>query len=114
MILEDYLDTFKSDAAKYAHLKDKVHKYISDRYIKSSKSPVSVFSICVGFQMVIGLVPQSAVTYWLEEWGYKVQPSKGGEHGNHNVYIKIKPLHLDTESLISKDWKKRRKGVVIY
>ena len=118
MIDPQYFDQFKKDATseKYLKLKPKVKQYIDSRYAHSTKSPVSVYSVRVGFQMVIGDIPQSALSYWLQEWGYKVEPSKGvGSDGNHNVYVKNKPLlHDSDEEHHPKEWKSKRKGSIVY
>jgi hypothetical protein len=90
MISPDFESRFKYDAACNVSLKHKVKEYISGRYEPSKLTPISVYSICVGFQMVIGSVPQSAVAYWLGEWGYHVTPSKCADDWNYSVFIKLK------------------------
>lgn len=116
MISPDLIEQFKIEANKPEYLKHKeqVRKYIEDRYIPSSKSPVSVYSIRVGFQMVIADIPQSALTYWLHEWGYKVDPLNGRSDG-HGVYLRIKPLYYeDKEEHYQKEWHPKRKGTIVY
>lgn len=116
MINPELLEQFKTEANKPEYLKhkDQVKDYIEKRYIPSSKSPISVYSIRVGFQMVIADIPQSALSYWLQEWGYKVDPLNGRSDG-HGVYLQLKPLHYDeNEEHYKKEWKPRRKGTIVY
>lgn len=117
MIKPDYLDQFRFEANKpeYLKLKDKVKDYIESRYTISSKSPISVYSIRVGFQMVIGNIPQAALAYWLEEWGYRVEPCRNDGRENHSVFLKPKSILPDTdEEHYRKEWAGKRKGTVVY
>ena len=116
MIDPTYLDKFKSESSKYEHLHSEVKSYIEDRYVVSRKRAVSVYSVRVGFQMTIGNVPQSVLAYWLQEWGYRVDPSNGiNTDGLHSVFIRLKSLVADTkESHYQKEWKTKRKGSIVY
>lgn len=116
MIQPDLLEQFRTEANKpeYLKYKEQVKRYIEDRYIVSSKSPISVYSVRVGFQMIIGNIPQSALSCWLQEWGYKVDPLNGNSNG-HGVYLRIKPLNYDEkEEHYQKEWHPKRKGTIVY
>lgn len=101
MIHPDSLERFQQEAEQYKQYKEKVKKYVFDRYESSSKRPISVYSICVGFQMVIANIPQGALTVWLEEWGYKVEYGAQGstDNLNHLVNLKQKSLFTHQERL---------------
>jgi hypothetical protein len=115
MIHPDFFASFKQDAIKYEHLKSNVKKYIEDRYTTSTKSPVSCYSVRVGFQMIVGNVPHGVVALWCQEWGYKVEPIKGKDTGDHVVFIRLKPLLPETdEKHYKKEWKPKRKDFVVY
>lgn len=116
MISPDYYDWFKRDGTdpKYSKYKDRVKEYIKQRYEISTKSPCSVYSIRVGFQMIIADIPQSALAYWLEEWGYAVEPLNGTNE-NHGVYLRLKSLDKPKdEHHYHKEWKAKRRGTVVY
>jgi hypothetical protein len=92
MIRPDLVEEFNQTALLYEKYKDQIKKYVKDRYENTTGRPISVVSVCVGFQMVIANIPQSAVTAWLDEWGYKVEPGAKGK--NHLVYLQ--PIQLNT------------------
>ena len=116
MIDPNYLNKFKSESSNYEHLQARVKAYVEDRYEVSRKRAVSVYSVRVGFQMTIGNIPQSVLAYWLQEWGYRVDPSNGvNTDGLHNVFIRLKPLVADTkETHYQKEWKPKRRGSFVY
>jgi hypothetical protein len=116
MIDPNYIEVFKEESIKYNHLEEKVKNYIESRYCVSLKRAISVYSVRVGFQMVIGNIPQSVLAYWLHKWGYKVEPSKGeNTDGSHSVYICIKPLVSESnEKHYLKEWARKRKGSVVF
>jgi hypothetical protein len=90
MISPIFTEQFKHDASCNAHLMGKIRDYISSRYETCNDKPVSVYSVCVGFQMKLGAIPQSALAYWMNEWGYHVIPSKGQHDRNHSVFVRLK------------------------
>lgn len=116
MINPEFIEQFKIEANKPEYLKHKerVRKYIEERYTVSTKSPTSIYSIRVGFQMSIADIPQSALAYWLHEWGYTVE-QLNGRNENHGVFLTLKTLDRDREEQhYRKEWKPRKKGTIVY
>jgi len=102
---------FKQLSTQYLKYEEIVKRYIKERYRATDASPISVKSVCDGFQMVIGNIPPEVVTLWMEDEGYGIRRMNLSS-SNYVVFLEIDKLEIPKMKANKK--KTFNKGFIIY
>lgn len=70
--------------------KEQVEKWIDHNYEPSVKATASCYTLKHFFQREIGYVTHGALTLWLDEWGFRVEPDRKNSEGTYNYKVWIK------------------------
>jgi hypothetical protein len=104
---------FEREAAKYAEYEQSAKEYIRKRYKATTEAPISIYSVCLGFQMVVGNVSSEACTLWMEQEGYGLKKTSG-KNNNYLVFIELQKLEAPVYRGSNNKKRAFNKGFIIY